>query len=222
MARGPIKVRALTLELVIVVAGVLIALAADSWWDARDDDQRTDAYLMALEADFSMAQRELDVAIDGYSRVLTLTTEFLTYVQAAERPDGPAPDPWAVDDVRFFPPFGTIDALLTTGDIALLPESVRTVLIRERAALDNRLEQSRRFLDLWAASVRDIFLPSEEARFGGATGPSSIAEVARQSPQARTGWLQLRVAVGNVLAEHRAMKSSVDAILEAVQAVTQE
>ena len=222
MARGPIKGRALTVELVIVVAGVLIALAADSWWDARDDDQRADAYLLALETDFSMAQRELDIAIDGYSRTLTLATEFLTYVQAAEQPDGPAPDPWAGDDVRFFPPFGTIDALLTTGDIALLPESVRTVLIRERAALENRLEQSRRFLDLWAASVRDIFLPLEEAGSGGATDPSNIAEVTRQSAQARTGWLQLQVAVGNVLAEHRAMKSSVDAILEAVQAVTQE
>ena len=218
MSNRASKAGALTVELVVVVVGVLIALAADSWWDARGDAQRAEAYLVALETDFSAAQADLDVAIAGYRRTAEQTGAFLEYIQAPERPAGDAPDPFAGEDVRFFPPVGTIDALLTTGDIALLPESVRIVLIRERAEFVSRTDQMNRFIDLWVASTRDIFLPNEEARFQGSLKADDLSEIARQSAQARTGWFQLYIAVENVLGEHMALKGSIDSVLQAVRA----
>jgi hypothetical protein len=220
MSKSTNRAGTLALELTIVVAGVLIALAADSWWNARGDAQRVDRYLAALEADFVTAQTKLDATIETHEQILENTRGFLAYVQAPERPEGDVPNPLMGDDERFFPPFGTIDALLTTGDISLLPEPLRLVLIRERSVIDSRMEQASRMQDLWAASVRDIVLPVEEARFRTRVDMgdvSTIAEISRSSPQARAGWNQLSIAVANVLAEHRAMQSSVAAIVDAVR-----
>jgi hypothetical protein len=38
---------------IVIVVGVMVALAADAWWEDREADERRVAYLHALQADLS-------------------------------------------------------------------------------------------------------------------------------------------------------------------------
>ena len=68
---GTPKARALALllELGVVFLGVLIALAADSWFQSGQEAERELAYMLALQSDVIEAQDRVDVAIGRDLRV---------------------------------------------------------------------------------------------------------------------------------------------------------
>lgn len=53
----------LVAELAVIVAGVLIALGAESWWGRRQERRQAEEYVRQLLVDFRETERQLQNAI---------------------------------------------------------------------------------------------------------------------------------------------------------------
>ena len=115
-------------ELSLIVAGVLIALAADSWWDDRGDRQRERAYLRQLLADIGETEKRLEFSLAGDSLIMERAARFLSVVDTATvAPPDDSIYAWTIVDYRSFQPLtGTYDALIQNGG----PEMVRSDPLR--------------------------------------------------------------------------------------------
>ena len=118
--------RATAREIGIVVAGILIAFALDSWWDRRNDARREAAYLLALHADFQenlerLRGHLLSVSIPAESRMHGVE------VGELRLPPGAAVTLVVRDDKSFVPSPTTV---LRRGDELLV---VATDPVRDRA-----------------------------------------------------------------------------------------
>lgn len=211
----------LAMELVVVVVGVLIALAADSWWADRFERQRVDAYLVALQGDMAQAETDLGLAASTLAAHAADVATFLTILESPI----PAPDSTTVPyhtltggGGRFFLPTGMLDALLTTGDINLLPTSLRVTIIREFATLESRNLQVERFNDLMIETLTYLDLPRQELVVSGQVpaGAALSARAIQQDPTVRHGWTKLAIVFANQAQELSDMRRAAAAILEAV------
>ena len=122
----------LVLEIVVVVAGILIAFALDSWWDSRGEAARERAHLRALRGDFVQNVERLDQAAARQEGIVRASRQLL----ALSRTDGPV----AVDSVRslvgrvlnsgrFGPVMGAYEAVVNTGGLAQIrDDSLRSAL----------------------------------------------------------------------------------------------
>jgi len=122
-AWGWSRIRWLSAELTIVVAGILIALAIQSWVDGRDDRAREQEYLRQLQADLRETER-LVTRDDSIHRVRDRAGVMLLHAFfTPRRPPRDSVLVWAIDATWYEPRrpvLGTADALVATGDLALL------------------------------------------------------------------------------------------------------
>lgn len=163
-------------ELSLIVIGVLIALAADSWWDNRSAQQRERAYLQQLLSDVRETEKRLEYSISGDSTILDQVQRFLQVIDTAVvAPPADSIAAWAVIDYRSFQPLtGTYDALVQSGGPQLVSSdslrfhimsyaadvaSAREVLRHTETVIWRNLER----LDL--AFLRHRLLPSGEKRW---------------------------------------------------------
>ena len=65
-----LKARRTLGELLLIVSAVLIALAADSWWQARQERQQEKVYLTQLLADTRETESRLKTSIAGDTAML--------------------------------------------------------------------------------------------------------------------------------------------------------
>ena len=213
--------RAITLavELLVVVLGVLIALAADSWWATRADEARAEQYLRSIQADAVQAEADLAETISALETLLTGLEEFRAVVEAEE----PAPASMTLPPTglreRFYAPTGMIRALLMTGDINLIAPTTRATLIGAEAEIQQRIMQSERFADMIVTAFRDLDLPMRRLAVAGQGGPSGriTAAQVQRSPEARYAIRAFIVAYGNQLGEHLAMRDAFEEIRSAVE-----
>jgi hypothetical protein len=111
-------------ELVIVALGVLVALWADQWMQAREEATREIGYLERLQADVAADLRSLRFSASQARNRLAITRQVDVWVHDMDA----APDPDSlVMNAHFagvlFPPTiskFTIDELKSTGDLRLL------------------------------------------------------------------------------------------------------
>ncbi|MDP2470271.1 MAG: hypothetical protein Q8W45_02680 [Candidatus Palauibacterales bacterium] len=194
-------------ELVIVALGVLIALWADQWMQAREEVAREVGYLERLHADIGADLRSLRFSADQARNRLAITRQ----VDAWLHDPNAMPDPDSlVVKVHFagvlFPPTiskFTIDELKSTGDLRLLRNEA---LKRQIADYYNQIGLQ---IDEWStwgdegitetyfrelAFVMDpelrlragTFDPALMRRFLSASGedaPSSYVETRRDAPE---------------------------------------
>ena len=163
-------------ELSLIVAGVLIALAANSWWENRSDRQRERVYLRQLLSDIRETEKRLEYSIAGDSAIVEQVERFLHVVDTATvAPPVDSIGAWVVIDYRSFQPLtGTYDALVQSGDPQLVSSdslrfhimgyaadvaSGREVLRHTETLIWRNLER----LDL--AFLRHRLLPSGEKRW---------------------------------------------------------
>ena len=212
------RVGRLGVELLVVVLGVLIALGADSWWNERTERQSARVYLEAISEDFAQAEFDLERSI---ASLRSQVDDIRAFVALAD-PSVPIPDSTALpalgaEEGRFFPPTGMLDAVVATGDIKMVRRDVRSVLIREQAAITRRRENVDRFSDLIVDAVRDLVLPISEAQLSGAVSDGeSVAGVILTNPQALTGLSRMQTGWANQLIEYTRMLESVRAVRLAV------
>jgi hypothetical protein len=141
-------------EIALIVAGVLIALAVDSWADDRQERQRERAYLVQLLADVRENERRIQQAVRedstqfyvGLSRVL----------RAARRPG-----PLQLDSVGVFTGFsmfrpltGTYTALVQSGSVNLLRnDRLRFEVIRYAGEMESVASSFRTAEDVTVRTV---------------------------------------------------------------------
>ncbi|HEU4556882.1 MAG TPA: hypothetical protein VFS20_03495 [Longimicrobium sp.] len=126
------RIRWLTAELTIVVAGILIALAIQSRVDARDHRAREQEYLRQLRADLRETERAVLLADSLHQSIDRAGVMLLHAFFAPERPPRDSVLLWAITASQYETPrpiLGTAEALVATGDLALLQDqALRTAI----------------------------------------------------------------------------------------------
>ncbi len=138
------KARWFAAEFLVVVLGVLAAVGINAWWQGREDAATEAAYLRqiaqdldatvavmdGLDATLAPAERAGDLLFESFRKADALPADsVLVLVSAASR----------ISDAR--PALGTIEALVSTGDLALIGDDSL------RASIPAYLEQQRTWLD---------------------------------------------------------------------------
>lgn len=135
-------------EFAIIAASVLVALAGQAWWQAREERTRELQYLRQLLADTRENERRLTETITYDS----LAVEANVKVQAVLARARPTPSADSVLDwmrragstTDFNPVSGTYRALIGTGDLRLVSnDSLRSRLTQYAARLESEGENQR-------------------------------------------------------------------------------
>jgi hypothetical protein len=130
-------------EFLVVVTGVLVALAVQAWYEGRRDATRERAYLTQLAADLRDTERLLDSADAGNQASTVAAARFVRAFYEPVRPPRDSVLAWYrranyYETAR--PVTGTVEALIVTGDLNLIRSD------RARAAVSAYLDNSRRLV----------------------------------------------------------------------------
>ena len=216
---GEVRAKRLVVEMCVVFFGVLVALAADSWWERRAELRRVDEYLEALAGDVAEARARLRVTTNQTEQYLATTDSFLSLLRSAD----PLPP-----DSRQIPvfmsslalPTGTLDALVETGDINLLDDEIRTAVVGGRAAVAHDVQDYEKAQDAMYAAFRDRLLAAERIRLQrGLAGALIPARLVRESADMIASYAIHRGSLQNQLnsiSNLEAAFDSIDAALERV------
>ena len=136
-------------EFLVVVSGVLVALAFSAWWQGRLDRQHETGYLQQLDADLLATENDMEHAQVALNR-RALAAHAVAHVFWGERPASDAELrrdltlPWA--SARYRPVLGNIEALIATGDIHVIRDAaLRTELVSYDEWAKARLEDVNRY-----------------------------------------------------------------------------
>jgi hypothetical protein len=146
---GPQQIRWFLAELLVVVAGILIALALNAWWEARQNVALERTYLRQLAADLATSDAELDATAEFfYERALASAA----VTQSFWRRDTPPPDTLArwlltpLSSRRTRPVTGTMTTLVSSGDLDLIRSvSLRSAILGYLESSEAHLEDIRRY-----------------------------------------------------------------------------
>jgi hypothetical protein len=235
------KLRWFFAEFVIVVAGILVALALDSWAGDRREQQRERVYLQQLSADLQSSETELAEAVDFLRQRAHASARVLHRFWRMPN----AVDETLVDDLslprttrRFRPVLGTVQALSSSSDLGLVhSESLRADLLTYVESMNTHLADIERYdetyyrpatmllyrgPDLFAFAkfsiTDDKMLPRPNA-FERVPFPTTLAEML-QDHDVYVGYNFLLIAHRNqasgyedMLVRTKALRSKVDAAL---------
>lgn len=151
-------------EITIVVAGVLIALALNSWWQKRQDARAEQRLIMALLDEFS-ANRSRLTAIRAFHEDLKGTGRTLLAIAAAARVDLPGD---SIDEllanVTWWASYTTLessvlDAAIQDGRLGMIQtDSLRRLLTTWRSEVQSAAAQSSQeyshYADTWLPLLR--------------------------------------------------------------------
>lgn len=119
-------------ELAIIVAGVLIALAAQSWWEGRGEAEDRERALRALEADLAVIRGEMVRDSLNLTRISASLVTVIVEDGLSELPDSTLAVTLRAafwdHGGRANYAFPAYQDLESSGRLELLPDSVRTVL----------------------------------------------------------------------------------------------
>lgn len=138
------QVAKLLTEFVVIVAGVLVALTAESWWSDRQDQERVEGYLEQLLTDLDATEEHLRGLVTSRENTVTSGSRLLDALSQPTLPPGDTLDSLVGRLARleiFRPTLGTVDALVETGDLRLIGDSeVKRLLLRYRNGARSGLE----------------------------------------------------------------------------------
>ena len=151
-------------EITIVVAGVLIALALNAWWQKRQEARAEQRLVMALLGEFSANQPKL-TAIRAFHEDLKDTGRTLLAIAAADRADLPADSiDQLLANVTWWASYTTLessvlDAAIQDGRLGLLQtDSLRRLLTGWRSEVQSAAAQSSQeyshYADTWLPLLR--------------------------------------------------------------------
>src|SRR5687768_12316825 len=123
-------------EFGVIVAGVLIALAVDAWWERQQQQKQAEEYVQQLLVDFQKTQRRIQGTIEGDTKTLERVNSVLNRALR-----GPFPAADSLDlptGYNYFEPLtGTLKALVEGGDLRLIRnDSIRFALVGFSALID--------------------------------------------------------------------------------------
>lgn len=213
-------------EFAIIVAGVLAALAAQAWWESRQERERERAYLAQLLADTRDNEQRLEAAIAEDSAYGAATARAL---DALESP-GPLPPRdslvgWilqAGNGSDFKPLTGTYRALLGTGDLRLVRnDSLRVRVVAYAASLDSETERLQQLRGTLLAEIGRFAraVPFIRRVFSGGVDAESVdVERLRRDPEVAAVLFTLRATNVNRLSGLRRMREETRRLRGALEA----
>ncbi len=155
-------------NLVVIVAGVLIALSAEAWWQDREERDRELSYLLALQADMAEAGPVLARSIQADSANAVANQVWARTLRSgppAGESDSAGPRGPTLTFQEASVPTGTLNALLETGDIRLIQSALlRADIIALDALLDTSLAWRRTLEAQILENVREVIREMEVAR----------------------------------------------------------
>lgn len=136
-------------EFVVVVAGILVALAVSSWAQQRQENRREQAYLRQLSADLAASEKDLAEATDFLSQRAQASARILHRFWREDL----TVDDKLIDDFgmprstrRYRPVLGTVEALTSTGDLNLIrSDALRAQIIAYLESMKTNLENIHRY-----------------------------------------------------------------------------
>lgn len=142
-------------ELLLIVAGILIALAVDSWWQQRQDRETERSYLSALQselevnrAEFEGHLQQLDADIASTNRALQL---FRTYPAGAPPIDSLHAALRPLITIRTIAPSrAALDDILQSGGLQYITSDIlRRAIANYEQQLDYDVQMQRSAAALW-------------------------------------------------------------------------
>ena len=209
-------------DLAIIVVGVLIALAADAWWQGREEARRELEYLLAVQSDMAEAGPALMNAIQKDSAIFSLDQALADRLRSPGSSD--TSDSFQISmvfaDVSI--PSGTIRALIGTGDIRLVQSApLRGQLIAFDALLDRTLTWRNALESGIIENSRELMREIEAARMAGAgvTVGNELIEQMRRRPGLISGLTVHYLSIGNRIHLHRELLRSIEELNTSLSAV---
>jgi hypothetical protein len=152
-------VRWFAAEFLVVVTGILVALALQAWYEGRREADRERSYLAQLDADLLGTERLL-AEVDSLNRPSDLAgSQMMRAFYAATPPPRDSILDWFVRSNQYElarPVTATAEALVTTGDLNLIrSDSVR-------AAVATYLEASQRLVASQATYETEFLRASDD------------------------------------------------------------
>jgi hypothetical protein len=186
------RLRWFAAEITVVVAGVLIALALNSWWQTRQDARAEQRLIAALLDEFSANQPKL-TTVRAFHEELKGTARTLLTISAGPRPDLTADSiDQLLANVTWWASYTTLesavlDAAIQDGRLGMIQtDSLRRLLTAWRSELQSAAAQSSQeyshYADAWLPLLRaeaDIAQISNSAKtIPGGNEPYQGAPVA--------------------------------------------
>jgi hypothetical protein len=143
------SVRWFAAEFLVVVSGILVALALQAWYQGRHDARVARVYLNQLGADLNATERDLRIAIAQDSGRADLGTRIVI----AFHSDAPLPPDsarsWLKQQFGFFsdprPLLATVTTLIETGDIKLIADpSLRSAIVAYASLMELDMDELSR------------------------------------------------------------------------------
>ena len=142
-------------ELAVIVAGVLIALGANSWWEHGQEQRRAKEYLERLLVDLQATERQIRSAIAGDTKNFESASRV---VDRAYRGRFPPTDSLELPTgYHYFHPLtGTLTALVQGGDLRLLDSDTLRFELVEYSSLIDETETAFRHTEtmIWNSTER--------------------------------------------------------------------
>ena len=148
-------------EIAIVVLGVVIGFQVNDWGQRRADRAKEQAYLRQLAADLRETERAIDDAHSSVRPGERAANRLHQSFYTLERPPRDSVRLWLgrYDFLRRVRPVtGTVEALVATGDLALVrDDSLRSAILDYLESSRSLVEDQREILDgLWRDGARTI------------------------------------------------------------------
>ena len=138
-------------EIVVVVAGVLIALTLNAWWQSGQDRKREQVYLHQLDADLAESERLIEQADSLYQHVDRRGALLVRAFRVRERPLTDSVAAWIAGGFwhePLTPVTATAEALVFTGDITLIRNDSLRAEVTRYVGLMNKATQRQQ---VWSA-----------------------------------------------------------------------
>jgi hypothetical protein len=170
-------------EFAVIVAGVLIALAVDSWWERHQERNHAEEYLQQLLVDFQKTERRLRATIADDTKRRDRVNSVISRARRGPLPPADSLE-FHTGYNQFEPLTGTLTALVQGGDLRLLrSDSIRFELIAFSALIDATETMLRHTETLiWNSTERVILghvrhsqSPAREANAGRGWGQVDVA-----------------------------------------------
>lgn len=197
------RVAKIASEFLLILVGVSAALALDAWWQGVDERAREEQYLEQLLADSRENERRLSDALDLERSQLSANRRVLAAVRSRAPIPPDSARAWRREralhyaDPRLL--FGTMEALMATGDINLIRDAeVRTKAIAFSSQLHADMAEFNRWVDDLVQAGPALIDKVEAVIMAGGTVDedpfvTAIAE-ARDDPAVRGALLRMELS----------------------------
>ena len=143
---SPHRIRKIASEFAVIVLGVFIAVAAESWWSEREDrryerELREDM-VAEFEANLRIVESDLAANDTAHARIVSFAERGDGELQAMSSDDVTATVGGWLDWAGFDPEMGSAQALVESGNIGAIADRRLRLLLSEWSGL---LEERRRF-----------------------------------------------------------------------------